>query len=141
MKLLGSTKQVMNEDKNSGNVPKLESVEVVLEHYNVVNNNYQQASKVLFTFVSNKQFGQIINISPHSLKILNTKNTEFSSIEVWFTDQNRKQLKLKTLFIWFNNRVGFIKMRYSIELKYRKYVEGMAFSQLLQNLEINMVKK
>ena len=107
----------MNEDKNSGNVPKLESVEVVLEHYNVVNNNYQQASKVLFTFVSNKQFGQIINISPHSLKILNTKNTEFSSIEVWFTDQNRKQLKLKTLFIWFNNRVGFIKMRYSIELK------------------------
>ena len=54
MKLLGSTNQVMNEDKNCGNVPKLESVEVVLVHYNVVNNNYQQVSKVLFTFVSNK---------------------------------------------------------------------------------------
>ena len=59
-------------------------------HWNLVNNNYQQASKVLFTFVPNKQFGQLINISPHSLTMLNTTNTEFSSIEVWFTDQNSK---------------------------------------------------
>ena len=46
------------------------------------NNNYQQASKLLFTFVSNKRFGQLINISPYSLTMLNTTNTEFSSIEV-----------------------------------------------------------
>ena len=59
-------------------------------HWNLVNNNYQQASKVLFTFVPNKQFGQLINISPHSLTMLNTTNTEFSSTEVWFTDQNSK---------------------------------------------------
>ena len=52
----------------------------------LVNNNYQQASKVLFTFVPNKQFGQLINISPHSLTMLSTTNTEFASIEVWFTD-------------------------------------------------------
>ena len=53
---------------NSENVPKLESAEVVLVHCNLVNNNYQQASKVLFTFVPNKKFSQLINIAPYSLK-------------------------------------------------------------------------
>ena len=57
MRLLGSTKKDVDANKNSENVPKLESVEVVLVHCNLVNNNYQQASKVLFTFVPNKQFG------------------------------------------------------------------------------------
>ena len=67
MKLLGSTKKDVDQDKDGEDVPKLESVEVVLVHCNLVNNNYQQASKVLFTFVPNKQFGQLINTSPHSL--------------------------------------------------------------------------
>ena len=67
---------------------KLESVEVVLVHCNLVNKKYQQASKVLFTFVPNKQLGQLINISPNSLTMLSTTNTELSSIELWFTDQN-----------------------------------------------------
>ena len=53
MKLLGSTKKVVDKDTN-GDVPKLESVEVVIVHCNLVNNNYQQTSKVLFTFVPNK---------------------------------------------------------------------------------------
>ena len=76
MRLLGSTKKKMlMQNKNSGNVRKLESVEVVLVHCKLVNNNYQQASKVLFTFVPNKQFGQLINIAPHSLTMLNTTNT------------------------------------------------------------------
>ena len=74
---------------------KLESVEVVLVHCNLVNNNYKQASKVLFTFFSNKQFEQLITVAPHSLTMLNTANTEFSSIEVWFTDQNSKQLEIE----------------------------------------------
>ena len=69
--------------------------EIVLVHCNLANNNYQQASKVLFTFVSNKQFGKLINISPHSLTMLNTTNTEFSSIEVWFTDQSSKPLEIE----------------------------------------------
>ena len=56
--------------------------------------NYQQASKVLFTFVHNKQFWQLINISPHSLTMLNTTNADFSSIEEWFTDQNSKPLEI-----------------------------------------------
>ena len=64
-------------------------------HCNLVNNNYQQAPKVLFTFVPVKQFVQLIIISPHSLTMLNTTNTEFSSIEVWFTDQNSKQLEVE----------------------------------------------
>ena len=76
-------------------MPKLESVEAVLVHCNLVNNNYQQALKLLFTFVPNKQFGQLINIAPHSLIMLNTANTEFSSIEVWFTDQNSEPLEIE----------------------------------------------
>ena len=56
-------------------------------HCNLVNNNYQQASKVLFIFILNKQFGQLINIAPHSLIMLNTTDAEFSFLEVWFTDQ------------------------------------------------------
>ena len=76
-------------------MPKLESVEVVLMHCNLVNNNYQEASKILFAFVPNKQFGQLITIAPYSLTMLNTTNTELSSIEVWFIDQNSKQLEIE----------------------------------------------
>ena len=60
MILLGSTKKVADTDKNSENVPKLESVEVVLVHCNLVKNDYQHSSKVLCSFVLNKQFGQLI---------------------------------------------------------------------------------
>ena len=95
MKLLGSTKKVVDKDKNSENVPKLESVEVVLVHCNLVKNDYQHTSKVLFSFVPNKQFGQLINISPHSLTMMNTVNTEFSFVEVWFTDQTSKALEIE----------------------------------------------
>ena len=76
-------------------MPKLESVEVILVRCNLVNNNYQQASKVLFTFVPNKQFGQLINIAPHSLAMLSTTNTESSFTEVWFTDQNSEPLAIE----------------------------------------------
>ena len=74
MKLLGSTKDTTDADKNSENVPKLENVEVVLVHCNLVNNAYQQRSRVLFTFVPTKQYGQLISISPKSLIFL--KNDE-----------------------------------------------------------------
>ena len=80
MKLLRSTKKDVDKDKNGEDVPKIESVEVVLVHCNVVNNSYQQTSKVLFTFVPNKQFGQLITISPHSLMMLKTTNTEFQFV-------------------------------------------------------------
>ena len=95
MKLLASTKKVVDKDKNGENVPNLESVEVVLLHCNLVKNDYQHASKVFFTFVPNKEFGQLINISPHSLTMMNTVNTEFSPVEVWFTDQASKALEIE----------------------------------------------
>ena len=95
MKLLGSTKDIIDSDKNSENVPKLENVEVVLLHCNLVNNSYQQASRVLCTFVSTKQYGQLVSISPKSIIFLKTMNTEFSEIEVWFTDQNNNALEIE----------------------------------------------
>ena len=67
MKLLGSTRDTIDADKNSENVPRLENVEVLLVHCNLVNNSYQQHLRVLFTFAPNKQYGQLISISPHSL--------------------------------------------------------------------------
>ena len=83
MKLLGSTKKDVDLDKNSENAPKLESVEIFtlvhcnLVHCNLVKNDYQHTSKILFSFVPNKLFGQLINISPHSSTMMNTVNTEF----------------------------------------------------------------
>ena len=64
-------------------------------HCNLVNNSYQQAPKVLFTFVTNKQFGQLISISPHLLTMLKSTNAEFQSIQLWFTDQNSKPLEIE----------------------------------------------
>ena len=95
MKLLGNTKNIIDADKNSENVPRLENVEVVLIHRNLVNNSYQQVSRVLFTFVPNKQYGKLISISPHSLVFLKTMNTEFSEIKVWFTDQNNNTIEIE----------------------------------------------
>ena len=94
MRLLGSTKKDVESDKNSENVPKLESAEVVLVHCNLIKNDYQHTSKVLFSFVPNKQFGQLINISPHSLTMMNRVNTEFSFVEVWFKDQTSKAFEI-----------------------------------------------
>ena len=64
-------------------------------HCNLVKNDYQHTSKALFSFVPNKQFGQSINISPHSLTMMNTVNKEFSFVEVWFTDESSKALEIK----------------------------------------------
>ena len=95
MKLLGSTKDTTDADKNGENVPKIENVEVVLLHCNLVNNAYQQHSRVLFTLVLTKQYGQLISISPHSLVFLKTMNTDFSEIEIWFTDQYNNALEIE----------------------------------------------
>ena len=93
MKLLGSLTDTINGDKSSELVPKLESVDLVLVHCNVVKNSYQQASKVLFTFVPNKKYGQLITVSPETLIMLKAVNSEFSFIEIWFTDQDNRPLE------------------------------------------------
>ena len=95
MKLLGSAKKDVDKDKHGENVSKLESVVVVLVRCNLVKNDYQHTSKVLFAFVPNKQFWQLINISPHSLTMMNAVNAEFSSVEIWFTDQASKALEIE----------------------------------------------
>ena len=96
MQLLGvSKKKDIDKNKDGEIVPRLETVEVFLVHCNLVNNSYHQASKVLFTFVPNKQFGQLITITPHSLTMLKTTNAEFSFIEIWFTDQNSRPLEIE----------------------------------------------
>ena len=92
--LLGSSKKDIDQNKNGEIVPRLETVEVILVHCNL-NNNYRQASKVLFTFVPNKQFGQLITITPHSLTMSITTNAEFSFIKIWFIDQNNRPLEIE----------------------------------------------
>ena len=82
MKSLGNTKSKITKDKNGENVPHLEITEVVLIHCNIVNNNYQQDSKVLYIFVPNKSFGQFLDTSPKNFIVLKTFDSEFSCIEV-----------------------------------------------------------
>ena len=101
IELLGSTKKDDDQDKDGEDVAKLESVEVVLAHCNLVNNNYQQASKILFTFVSNKQFGQLINIFPRSLRMLGTKKKQnFHLLKCGLLIKLVSLLKLKIMSIW-----------------------------------------
>ena len=88
MKLLGRTENKITKDKNGENVPHLEIREVVLVHCNIINNDYQQNSRVLYTFVPNKPFGSLLAISPKNHISLKTFNSEFQDTRVWFTDQN-----------------------------------------------------
>ena len=93
MKLLGSTENKITKNKNGENVPHLEITEVVLVHCNIVNNDYQQDSRVLYTFVPNKPFGSLLEISPKNHIFLKTFNSEFQAIEVWFTDEDSEPLE------------------------------------------------
>ena len=95
MKSLGSTENKITKDKNSQDVPHLEVVELVLVHCNLVNNNYQQHSRILCTFVPNKTFGRLLEISPQNDVFLKTFNSEFREIKIWFTDQINKPLEVE----------------------------------------------
>ena len=103
MKLLSRTKSKITKSEDGENVPNLVITEVVLVQCNIVNNNkifksqqkYQQNSRVLYTFVPNKSFGQLLNILPKNFIFLKTFDSKFSYIEVWFTDENSKLLEKK----------------------------------------------
>ena len=95
MKLLGSTESKVSKDKNGENVPHLEIVELVLVHCNLVNNDYQQDSRILYSFVPNKTFASLLEISPANQVFLKTFNSEFQEVKIWFTDQTNKPLKLQ----------------------------------------------
>ena len=95
MKLLGSTKSKITKDKNGENVPHLEVTEEVLDHCDIVNNDYQQDSRVLYTFAPNKPFGSLLEISSTNHIFLKTLNSEYNEIKVWLTDQNRQPLEIE----------------------------------------------
>ena len=95
LNLLRSIKSKITNDENGENVPHLEITEVVLIYCNIVNNDYQQDSRVLYQFVPNKSFGQILDILTKHFIFLKTFNSEFSYIELWFTDQNSKPLEIE----------------------------------------------
>ena len=95
MRLPGSTKNKITKNENGENVPHLEITEVVLVHCNIFNNDYQQDSRVLYTFVSNKPFGSLLEISPINHIFLKIFNSEYEEIIVWFTDQNSKALEIE----------------------------------------------
>ena len=82
MKLLGSNEGKITKDKNGENIPNLEITEVVLVHCNIVNNDYQQDSRVLFTFIPDKLFVDLLDVSPKNFVFLQTFISECSSIEV-----------------------------------------------------------
>ena len=94
MKLLGSTESKITKNKNGENVPHREITEVVLVHYNIVNNDYQQDSRVIYTFVPNKSFGSLLDISPSNIFLKNF-NSEYDEIVAWFTDQNSKPIEIE----------------------------------------------
>ena len=76
-------------------MPYLENPEVPLVHCNIVNNHYQQNSTVLYTFVHNKSFGQLLDTSSRNYIFLKIFHSEFSYIEVWLTHQNCKPLEIE----------------------------------------------
>ena len=95
MKLLGSAESKITKDKNGENVPHLEVVELVLVHFNLVNNDYQQDSRILYTFVGNKTFDSLLEISATNHVFLKTFNSEFQEIKIWFTDQTSTPLEVE----------------------------------------------
>ena len=95
MELLGSIENKVTKDKNGENMPNLEITEVVLVNCNIANNDYQQDSRVLYTFVPNKPFGSLFELSPANHIFLKTFNSKYDEIIVWFTDQNCQPLEIE----------------------------------------------
>ena len=95
MKLLGRTKGKITKDKNGENVAHLEVAELALVHCNLTNNDYQQDSRIFYTFVPNKTFGSLLEISPTNHVFLKRFNSEFQEIKIWFTDQTSKPLAVE----------------------------------------------
>ena len=124
-------------------MPHLEVVELVLVHCHLVNNDYQQDSRILYTFVPSKPFGSLLEISPTNHIFLKAFNSEFREIKIWFTDQTSKPLEVEdkinlTLII---KQFGYYRMRYSIEPSYRRYVKGYGFLSFPKNIGKNISSK
>ena len=138
MKLLESTDNKITKDKNGENSPHLEIKEVILVHWNIVNNDYQQDSRISYTFVPNKLFGQLLEISPASSIFSKTFNLEFSYIEVLFTDQSSNPLEIEDRI---NLTLIIIKIRYPLEPKDQIYVRDYGFLSFAKNFVKNLSGK
>ena len=95
MKLFGITRNLTDKTKNGEKVPSLEVVEVVLVQCNLVDNQYQQKSEVLYTFTPSKSYAYLLNVEPSNLMFLKPWNTEFDEIISIFTDQIGRPLEIK----------------------------------------------
>ena len=125
MQLLGSEKKDIDQNKNGELVPRLETVEVVLVRCNLVSNSYQQASKVLFTFLPNKQFDQLITITPHLPTMLKTTNAGFPFIEIW----NNRPLEIQdNVNITFIIRANYVFIRLKKIINERKYLKILFYT-------------
>ena len=138
MKLLKGTKSKKIKYENGETVPCLEISEVVLLNCNIVNNNYQQNSKVLWAFVTNKSFGQLLDISPKKFIILKTFYSELSYIELWCPDQNSKPLEIEdkiniTLVNYVKCKMQKI-MCYSVQPRDQIFVSGCGFLSFAKNM-------
>ena len=133
MQLLGSSKKETDQDKDGELVPKIKNVDVVLIHCNVVNNTHQQKSRVLHSFVPDKQFGKLISVEPQSLIMLKTISAEFLFIEIWFTNQNNEPPEIEdsvniTLIVGPDRTlilksINFTKyLEKGVNIRYKKYI-------------------
>ena len=122
--------------KNGANVPHLEIAEVVLVHCNIVNKDYQQDSRVLYTFGPNKSFDSLLEISPTNSIFLKTFNSEFSHIEVWFTYQNSQTLQAEDRI----NLTLVIKWC-SYYKNDQIYVKGYGFLSFTKNMSKKYIQK
>ena len=95
MKFFGSTKNLISKTKSGEKVPSLEVAEVDLVHCNLVDNQYQQKSEVLYTFTPNKSYIYLLNFEPSNLAFLKAYNTEFDEIIINIMDQNGRQLEIE----------------------------------------------
>ena len=96
-KLFGSTKTLIYKTKNGEKLPSLEVVEVVSVQCNLVDNQYQQKSEILYTFLPNKSYAYLLNFEPSNLVFLKTYNTEIDEIIITFSDQNGRLLEIEDI--------------------------------------------
>ena len=144
--LLGSTKNKITNNKNGENIPHLEITEVILVHCIIVNIHYQQNSRVLDTFVSNKSFGQLLDISSKNFKLKKkTFDSELPYTEVWFTDENSKPLEIANkinITLLINSNIKYKKtMRYSVQTRDLAFVKGYGFLPFAKNIWAKILVK
>ena len=107
IKLFGSTKKVINKTKNRENVPGLGVVYIVSVQYNLVDNQYQQKSEVLYTFTPSKSYAYLLNVGPNNLVFLKTYNAKFDEIIITSTGQSGIPLEIEykvNLTLLINNQ-------------------------------------